>query len=245
MAIYYADQGSNKIRLLQSSKARLSTFRSNEGAIKAITNCSFFTGGYTVGRDQGDELNDTVDQTNFEGNNIVIFKDGSYKIGKFNSWDYQSNVVAGFCPVAIFKDGSLEVAPTLKGQWTPNNVINRTALCYNGTYHLCVCTKMNYQDFADAIYNKYKAHWIAFLDSGGSSEMIIDKKLQFTPSDGCERSMFNGLAFVECDDPQPEPEDPTVEELKKKIVELESTISIQENKLNQLKSHVNAMSKLF
>jgi len=200
--IYYYDQDKLKIRLLQSKKAKLSTFKSNEGTIKAIINCSFFSNGYVIGRNQGDEKNDTVDQTNFEGNNLVIFKDGSYKIGKFNSWDYQNNVVAGFCPCAIFKDGQLEVAPTLANEWSPNAAINRTALCYNDNgFHFCVATSINYQDFANAIYEKYKAHFIAFLDSGGSSELIIDGQLQFTPSDNTERLMFNGLAFVETETP--------------------------------------------
>lgn len=203
--LYYADQNNNDIRLLQTSdykRYKLSSIKSDEGEIKALINFPFFSSNYIVGRYQGDVFNNTVDQANFEGNNIVIFKDNSYKIGKFNSWDYQdiANISAGFCPSAVLAKGeTLEISNTIlkQKQFSMTAKINRTALICDGEYHFAVGENVDVNTFIKALQTKYPNYdFIALGDSGGSSELIIDGKIQNKLSDGSERPNYCGLAFI-------------------------------------------------
>ena len=205
MSIYYADQNGSTIRLLQSGdykKYKLSAFKSDEGNIKAIVNFPFFANGFVVGRYQGDEFDNRVDQENFKGLNIVITKDNAYHIGEYNGWDYCdiNNVLAGFCPSAVLLKGKeLEISDTIieQKQWSKNSKVNRTALIYDTEYHFAVCENLTVDSFLTELKNKYpKYEFIALGDSGGSSELIIDGKIQNTLSDGSERPNYCGLAFL-------------------------------------------------
>ena len=203
--IYYANQNGYSIRLLQTSDYKryaLSKIRSDEGEIKAIVNFPFFNSSYIIGRYQGDVFNDTVDQANFKGNNIVIFKNNTYKIAKMNSWDNQDidNIAGGFCPSAVLLKGkSLEVSETIieQGQYSATSKINRTAICYDTEYHFIVGESVTVDTFLSEIKKTYPNYeFIALGDSGGSSELIIDGQIQNSLADGSERPNYCGLAFI-------------------------------------------------
>lgn len=205
MTIHYADQNGYTLRLLQTSdykKYALSKIKSDEGEVKAIVNFPFFSSSHIVGRYQGDVFNDTVDQTNFNGNNVVIFKDNSYKIAKMNSWDNQDidNIAAGFCPSAVLLKGKeLEISDTIieQKQWSKTSKCNRTALIYDTQYHFAVCENLNVDTFLTELKKKYPNYeFIALGDSGGSSELIVDSVIQNNLSDGSERPNYCGLAFL-------------------------------------------------
>ena len=205
MTIYYADQNDSTIRLLQSSdykKYKLSAFKSDEGNIKAIVNFPFFADGFVVGRYQGDEFDNRVDQENFKGLNIVITKDNAYHIGEYNGWDYCDikEVLAGFCPSAVLLRGKeLEISDTIieQKQWSKSSKVNRTALIYDTEYHFAVCENLAVDAFLTELKNKYPNYeFIALGDSGGSSELIVDGKIQNNLSDGAERPNYCGLAFL-------------------------------------------------
>jgi surface antigen len=211
--IYYADQNGSTIRLLQTGdykKYKLSTLRTDEGTIQALVNFPFFNSSHIVGRYQGDERNDTVDQENFKGNNIVIFKDNTYKIGKFNSWDYQNidDIAGGFCPSAVVLKGkSIEISETIKeqGQYSSTAKINRTAICYDGEYHFIVGETLSVNALLNAIKSKYPNYeFIALGDSGGSSELIVNGLIQNSLQDGAERPNYCGLAFIKSNTPTAE-----------------------------------------
>lgn len=206
MTIYYADQNDCTIRLLQSNdykKYKLSAFKSDEGKIKAIVNFPFFSNLIVVGRYQGDVFDYRVDQTNFKGNNIVITKDNQWHIGKYNGWDYCdiNEILAGFCPSAVLLKGKeLEVSETIveQKQWSKTAKINRTALIYDNQYHFAVCENLNVDTFLNELKKTYPNYeFIALGDSGGSTELIVDGKIQNVLADGAERPNFCGLAFIE------------------------------------------------
>ena len=206
MTIYYANQNDCTIRLLQSNdykKYKLSAFKSDEGKIKAIVNFPFFSNNLVVGRYQGDVFDNRVDQTNFKGNNIVITKDNKWHIGKYNGWDYYdiNEVLAGFCPSAVLLKGKeLEVSETIveQKQWSKTAKINRTALIYDNQYHFAVCENLNVDTFLNELKKKYPNYeFIALGDSGGSTELIVNGKIQNVLADGADRPNFCGLAFIE------------------------------------------------
>lgn len=205
MSIYYADQNGYKIRLLQTSdykKYKLSKITSDEGEIKAIVNFPFFSSTYVVGRYQGDEFDNRVDQENFKGNNIVITTDNQWHIGEYNGWDYCNidEVLAGFCPSAVLLKGKeLEISDTIieQKQWSKTSKVNRTALIYDTEYHFAVGENVNVDTFLNELKAKYPNYeFIALGDSGGSSELIINGVIQNNLSDGDERPNFCGLAFI-------------------------------------------------
>lgn len=205
MSIYYADQNNCKIRLLQTGdykKYKLSKIKSDEGEIKAIINFPFFSSSLVVGRYQGDEFDNRVDQTNFKGNNIVITTDNQWHIGEYNGWDYCNinEVLAGFCPSAVLLKGKeLEISDTIveQKQWSKNSKVNRTALVYDTEYHFAVAENLTVDEFLSELKNKYTNYeFIALGDSGGSSELIVDGVIQNNLSDGEERPNFCGLAFI-------------------------------------------------
>ena len=205
MSIYYADQNGCTIRLLQTSDYKryaLSKIKSDEGEVKAIVNFSFFSSSLVVGRYQGDEFDNRVDQTNFKGYNIVITKDNKWHIGAYNGWDYSdiNEVLAGFCPSAVLIKGEeLEISDTIieQKQWSKDSKVNRTALVYDTEYHFAVGENLAVDEFLTELKNKYPNYeFIALGDSGGSSELIVDGKIQNSLSDGSERPNFCGLAFL-------------------------------------------------
>ena len=194
----------SQTRLLQTKKAKLSTIKSNEGVISSITNCSFFATDYVVGRDQGDERNDThPDRDNGKFCDVVIFNDGTYKAGKFNSWDYQTDVVAGFSACAfLVQDGKnceLYSEGITNAKGITNQKTSHTAfvILADKTCLQVVGENMTGFEMRNELEKDYDIELFALLDGGGSSEMIVDGVIVNTLKDGSERPMFNGLAFIE------------------------------------------------
>lgn len=194
----------SQTRLIQTKKAKLSTIRSNEGTIESIINCSFFTSSYVVGRDQGDERNDThPDKDNGKFCDVVIFNDGTYKAGKFNSWDYQENVVAGFSACAfLVQDGKnceiySEGIDNAKSIVATKNHRTAFAICSDGTALQIVDYNATGFELRDKLEKDYDLELLAILDGGGSTEMIVGGVIVSNLKDGSERAMWNGLAFVE------------------------------------------------
>lgn len=194
----------NEVRLLQTSRAKLSTIRSNEGIVRSITNCSFFTSTFVCGRDQGDERNDThPDRDNAKFCDVVILKDGSYHAGKFNSWDYPTDVVAGFSACAfLVKDGKnceiySEGIDNAEGIVKTKTHRTAFAILTDGACLQIVDYNVTGFELRDKLEKDYDIDLLAILDGGGSTEMIVGGVIVSNLKDGSERAMWNGLAFVD------------------------------------------------
>lgn len=175
--------------------------------IVSITNCSYFNDKYVNGRNQGDLKNDTYnDAENGKWCDLIFFKDGTWKAGKFNSWDYREDVVAGFSPVVLKLNGEMLYSDTIKGG--KSRMIERsqhTAICItrNNKVIQVVSEGRTKEDFGltgnelfKFLESMYDLQVIALLDGGGSSEMIYNGKIITDLEGGKERPMLNGLALV-------------------------------------------------
>lgn len=200
------------VQIKYGTKAKLSkmTTTKQDKKIKCIINCSYFNGVDVLGRQQGELYNGTLDQKpNKPRYDYVILKDGSHLIDKFNSWDYQENVLVGFsCSLVLIKNAvdvslvSLELTtPDKMKTKAPQTLFGQLS---NGTSFMIVVEGRNTNDSGlngdqcRTIAKKYLGNikHLVVADSGGSSEMIVDGKIMNYLSDGAERSMLNGLAFL-------------------------------------------------
>lgn len=219
--VYIEEQGGNKLRLLQTSKLyKLSKIRSNEGTIKSIINCSYFnaSGGYVLGRNQGDMFNNTHDQSGFY--DLVFLKDGTYKLGQFKSWDWcnHDEVLAGFSVAGVLMLSGADcelVSDAIVSLSKLTTKAPQTALAVLKTGEVLQIVSdgrtsanagITGHQLRTFIKSKYDVDLLVLLDGGGSSEMIVDGVIVNKPSDGTERGMFNGFAFIECDEPEDEEE---------------------------------------
>lgn len=206
--VYVQEQGNNHISLLQSlTMYPLSKFYSNDGEVVAMTNCSYFTSQYVLGRNQGDTSNEAPDQDFYS---VVVRKDNSYACGKFASWEERDGIVAGFSPaVVLVKDGvDVELVSNAisgaKARLTTKNPNTAFGFLKNGKAVLIVndgrtssSTGLTGRDLRAFLKTKYELDLLVLLDGGGSSEMIVKGKIVNKLSDGAERKMWNALAFVD------------------------------------------------
>lgn len=205
--VFIYEQENETIRLLQTSnKLKMSSIISNEGAVTCKINCSYFSDKYVLGRNQGDEFNDTHDQQGFY--DLVFTKDGKYHIGNFKSWDYKENVLAGFSVASVLiMDGVdtelVSSAIVSKSKITTRDPQTAIAVLDSGDVLFIVCDGrgtskgLTGTELRTFIKANYKVQLLCQLDGGGSTEMVVGGKVVNTPSDGKERSMFNCLAFIE------------------------------------------------
>ena len=229
--IFIEEQGRNKIRLLQTSKKyKLSKIRSNEGPIKSIVNCSYFTESYVLGRNQGDMFNNTHDQSGFW--DLVFLKDGSYVLGQFKSWDYckADDVLAGFSVATVLMLGGADCEKISTAITTSSKVTTKapqTALAVLKTGEVLQIVSdgrttanagLTGKQLRTFLKGKYDIDLLVQLDGGGSSEMVVDGKIVNKPSDGSERGMFNGFAFIESDEPEIQEDEQNVQENESKDV---------------------------
>ena len=236
--VFIEEQGGCKIRLLQTSKLyKLSKIRSNEGTIKSITNCSYFnaSGGYVLGRNQGDMFNNTHDQSGFY--DIVFLRDGSYKVGQFKSWDWcnHEDVLAGFSLATILVQNGEDCAFYSEAICNASKLSKKdpqtaVAVLKNGQVLQIVSdgrtsanAGLSGYELRAFIKSKYDVEFMGQCDGGGSSEMIVDGKIVNKPSDGTERSMFNGFAFIECED-EPEDDEEEIQETEENVQGSEETM---------------------
>lgn len=241
--IFIMEQTNEDIWLLQSNKRYpLSKLFSTEGPVKAIINCSYFTSTYVLGRNQGDLYNDAPDQDFYS---VVVRKDGTYGCKKYMSYDERDNIVAGFSPaVVLIKDGKdVElISGAISNARSRLTTINpNTAFGYkkDGKAILIVNegrsssdTGLTGRQLREAIKKHYDLDLLVLLDGGGSTELIVDGKIVNTLSDGAERPMFNGLAFVNS------PNKPEVKP-NKEIDELKQEIDILKDKINKVLELLN------
>lgn len=206
--VYIVKQGESKISLLQSKdKYPLSKFYSESGEVYAMTNCSYFTSTYVLGRNQGDTLNDAPDQDFYS---VVIRADGSYRCDKLASWEERDGVVAGFSPsVVLIKDG--EDVELLSGAITdaksrlttknPNTAFgvkkDGEAILVVNSGRLAYSKGLTGKELRTFLKERFDLDLLVLLDGGGSSELIVNGNIQNQLSDGKERAMFNALAFID------------------------------------------------
>lgn len=211
--IHIYEQVKEKPRLLQSDKLfPLSGIVSNEGKVKAIINCSYFDSEYVYGRNQGDLYNDTYSEEDSEKYyNLVIFKDGSYKFGKFSAGAYKQDIVAGFSPAytLILNGEDVELCSTALCNKTKIVETNyHTAIAITkASKILLIKTDGGFDGLALKAFlkSKYDLELLCLLDGGGSSEMVVNGQIIGKLKEGRERLMHNGLALVEIDEPEPTP----------------------------------------
>ena len=211
----YTQEAGQEISLLQlplgtkKTLSKMETVETNKQVVAKI-NCSYFNGSQVLGRQQGELFNGTLDQhDSLVHYDYVITKTGEHFIGIFNSWDYQTNVKIGFTPaVVLIKDGidvtliSTEISDM--GKYTTKAPQTLFGVTTKGTMFMIVAEGRNTGDagltgvqcrqFVKDSIGMVK-HCV-MLDSGGSSEMVVDNKVVNYCSDGSERTMCNGLAFL-------------------------------------------------
>lgn len=198
------------IRLLQGSYGPISKLISNEGQVKAITNCSYFTSGYVLGRNQGDMSQDTSSYSSQNYLGVAIKSDGSYVAGELEFWDGTENIIAGFTPAAI---------TYLYGQYTElfssalgykaysNKLALKTGVTMFGILSdkktallITAVSGISGYDLITFLTNNlgYSFDLLCSLDGGGSTEMIVNKTIVQASTDAGtnERKMYNGLAII-------------------------------------------------
>ena len=190
--IYVQEQGGASIRLLQSSvKTQLSTLYSEEGLVRALMNCSYFTSTYVLGRNQGDLFNITHSDDEVYCD-LAIKKDGTFKAGQLHSWDFADDVVCGFSPCAILINEGQDVQ-LISTAFYPTSALNKKeplsalAVLSSGRCVMMVCngrstnnaglTPLEFREFARKHYDNISV--FAILDGGGSAELIVDGDIQF------------------------------------------------------------------
>ena len=138
----------------------------------------------------------------------IITKDGDHKIGTFNSWDY-TDALLGFTPaVVLIKEGETrqDISTYLCSvdKYAYKNPNTAFGVLKDGRSFLLVVEGRNSNDVGlsgSQIRTLAKKYYptlkhLVMLDGGGSSEMIVNKTIKNYLSDGLERYMTNGLAFI-------------------------------------------------
>lgn len=204
----YIQEPTDQIRLLQHNALNvLSLLRNGEEIPNAVINCSYFTSEYVLGRNQGDLKNDTHDQ---EGFYDLVFDDDGYHLGSFKSYEYTDDVYAGFSVGSVLiQDGEdvalISSAIVDESKITSINPQSAIGVLEDGRILLIVSdgrTLSNIGISGNQLRTFIKSQYptiklLCQLDGGGSSEMIVNGTIKNKPSDGSERSMWNGLAFID------------------------------------------------
>lgn len=208
----YEQEADEDPELLQSDALYpASAFYSNKGTVRAATNASYFTSKFVNGRNQGDMKNDTqVGNDNLNDDqlktspafwDLVFFKDGTYKVGAFRSWEYQKDVVAGYSLGALLiKDGQdVELVSSSNDGMDKITASNyQSAICIaNGKILLIKTTYITGPKLREFIKSKYSnVELLGLNDGGGSAEMIVNGEIKGALKEGKERPMYNVLALV-------------------------------------------------
>lgn len=240
----YEQEQDEDIMLLQSSKKfPMSKFYYDGHKVNCKINCSYFTSQYVLGRNQGDEKNDTHDQPGFWDCVFPKKDTNELKIGTFKSWDYQNNVKCGFsCGAVLVSNGQdvqlVSSAITNNSKITERNPQTALVKTTAGNIIFIVSEGRNSVgngitglELREFIKSMYDVKQMVLLDGGGSSEMIVNGSIKNRLSDGHERPMFNCLCLYNTEQDKPT-EEPTEEvtKLKKKIEDLENKLK----KINKL-----------
>lgn len=207
--ICIVEQADEMPMLLQSDKLYpLSEFYAEGYDVVSITNCSYLNGKYVNGRNQGDLKDETYsDSENGKWCDLVFFEDGTFKAGKFNSWDYRGeNVLAGFSPVVMKVNGELLYSDLIKdGKSRMTTRSQHTAVCVTKDNQIIQIVSegrstsdvgLTGNQLFEYLESLYDLQVIALLDGGGSSEMIYNGEIVTQLENNTERPMLNGFALV-------------------------------------------------
>ncbi len=202
------EQADEMPMLLQSNDPYpLSLFYADGYDVVSITNCSYLNKRYVNGRNQGDLKNETYsDSENGKWCDLVFFEDGTFKAGKFNSWDYRKNVLAGFSPVIMKVNGQLLYSDLIKyGRSRMTTRSQHTAVCVTKDNNIIQIVSegrsaddigLTGNELFEYLESLYDLQVIALLDGGGSSEIIYNGEIVTQLENNTERPMLNGFALV-------------------------------------------------
>ena len=216
--IYVAEQENYDIGLGQvDKKQKLKDiyFKSYKPAV--AINCSYFTNDYVVGRNQGDIYQGTPDKAGW----CLVHDDEGWHCGQYKSWEYTENVDAGFSVATLLiKDGedcellSTDIISDATAKLDTLNPQTAIAITDDDKAIFIVVdgrssksaglTGYTLRDFVKEYYDNIK--YLAQLDGGGSSEMVVDRNTINKPSDGTGRSMWNALVFYGDNIAKPDPQ---------------------------------------
>ena len=216
--IYVAEQENYEVGLGQVDKKQVLKdiyFDNNKPAV--AINCSYFTNDYVVGRNQGDTYQGTPDKAGW----CLVHDDEGWHCGQYKSWEYTKNVDAGFSVATLLiKDGEdCELLSTdiISDAASKLNTLNpQTAIAITNedkaifivvdgrSSKSAGLTGYTLRDFVKEHYDNIK--YLAQLDGGGSSEMVVDRNTINKPSDGTGRSMWNALVFYGDNIVKPDPQ---------------------------------------
>ena len=216
--VYVAEQENYKVGLGQVDKKQVLKdiyFYNNKPAV--AINCSYFTNDYVVGRNQGDTYQGTPDKAGW----CLVHDDEGWHCGQYKSWEYTENVDAGFSVATLLiKDGedcellSTDIISDAASKLTTLNPQTAIAITNDDKAIFIVVdgrssksaglTGYTLRDFVKEHYDNIK--YLAQLDGGGSSEMVVDRNTVNKPSDGTGRSMWNALCFYGDNVPESEPQ---------------------------------------
>lgn len=153
--------------------------------------------GDCLGRNQGNLYDNRPDVNQFYS--VVIFKDGSYKYGIMQSWDYPQSdypVTAGFSVQAVLISNKQRCSLLSKDigitdarlkQVTGNILVGCTTDGRWGFFY----AKASANDIADQLARELTLRDLFLLDGGGSCEMrLFNKNIVAT-----QRKMANILAI--------------------------------------------------
>lgn len=207
----YEQELNQKLKLIQSkNKTQLSNINNSVDNVAAMVNCHYFTDEYELGRSQGNLRQNYQNKDTLI--DVVIKDDGTYKVRDMDSWDYTDNRCGFSVAVVLVKDGqdteeiSHDLFKNKNDEYKKINSLNpQTIFAKTPDKWLFMVVDgrhitskgMNGIQCRAFLKNHYEIEFMAMLDGGGSSEMIVDGRIVNRPSDGHERLMFTGLAMVE------------------------------------------------
>lgn len=200
----YEQESNQTIKLLQAKNRQpLSEFYSTN--VDCLTNASYFTSDYVLGRNQGDLFNDKPNRDNIL--DLVIDGD-NYVLGDFDSWEHTEAKCGLSVATVIIENGkdTERYSTAIVGKYKlnkkdPQTLIGKLA---NGSWLLIVSdgrsnsnVGLNAYDIREFIRDTYPTiELLCQLDGGGSTQMIVKGNTVNNPSDGIQRPLFNALAFV-------------------------------------------------
>ena len=195
------------LRLLQAKEKTalpIDIAKESNLEVNAWVNCSTFNmnNGDCLGRNQGNLYDNRPDVNQLYS--VVIFKDGSYKYGLFQSWDYPQGdypVTAGFSPQAVLISNGgrcsllskeIGITESRLTQVTGNILVGCTKDGRWGFFYAIASAN----DIANQLAQELPLRDLFLLDGGGSCEMrLFNKAIVAT-----KRKMPNILAICPPDE---------------------------------------------
>lgn len=238
--VHVASDDISNLRLLQTSnnkKYRLSQYFYGDKAPAAIINCSYFASTGVLGRNQGDVKQDT---SSWNTQQYLAFAktDAGYTSGQLEFWD-ASKSVCGFTPAAVCIENGKDIqnASVGLGLTYSYKMSLATAVTFFGIlsdYKTCMFITagpgLSGYSLLDFLKSKFTFNYLCELDGGGSTEMIVNRQIVQKSTDGSERPMYNGLAFIN-----------STQDDKGKIKELEKELGKYKEAIDDIQEKINTL----